>query len=46
MIMVFIETTMKYFWLNSKVFLKKLTVMTDITLTQTVEFVNLSPIIL
>ena len=34
-------TTIKYLWLKSKMYVKKVPVLTKITLTQTIGFVNI-----
>ena len=41
MIMIFIKTISKYFWLKSKIYLKKVPVVKNITLAENIGFVNI-----
>ena len=47
--MIFLETNMTYFWLKSRIYLKKVLILANNTLVQTTGFVNsfqhISPII-
>ena len=44
MIMILIDTTITYFWLKPEIYLKKVPVMTNNTLAQTIGFVNIKHI--